>query len=45
MKCVTQISKNETKEQRSAFLGESLGTLNASLLRNMLDKGVVRAGN
>ena len=37
--------KNEAKEQKGRFFGMLLGTLGASLLRNMLvGKGVIRAG-
>ena len=46
-KCVTKTIKNETKEQSCGFLGMLLGTLDASLLGNMLaDKvqGETRAG-
>ena len=36
---------NETKEQKGGFLSILLGTLGASLLRNLLSgKGIVRAG-
>ena len=42
---VSKTIKNEAKEQTGGFLGMLLGTLGASLSRNMLaDKGVVRAG-
>ena len=34
-KGVTQTIKNETKEKRGRFFGMILGTLGASLLRNM----------
>ena len=45
LKGVTKTIKNETKEQKGIFLGALLGTLGASLLRNMLaGKGTVRAG-
>ena len=45
MKGVTKTIKNGTKEQKGGFLGILLGTLGASLLRNMLaGKGIVRAG-
>ena len=44
MKGVTKTIKNETKEQKGAFLIMLLGTLGASLLENMLvGKGIVRA--
>ena len=42
---VTKTIKNETKEQNRGFLSMLLGTLGASLLRNLLaGKGIVRAG-
>ena len=42
----TEINENETKKYRSGFLGKLLGTLGATLLRNMLvNKGVIRGGN
>ena len=45
MKGVTETIKNETKEQKGRFLSMLLGTLDASLLGNLLiGKGVVRAG-
>ena len=45
-KGVTKTIKNETKEQKGGFLGMLLGTLGASLLRNILaGKGIVRAAN
>ena len=45
LKGVTKIIKNETKEQKGGFLSMLLGTLGASLLRNLLTgKGIVRAG-
>ena len=45
LKGVTKTIKNETKEQKGGFLGMLLGTLGASLLRNILaEKGIVRAG-
>ena len=38
--------KNEIKEQKGEFLSMLLGTLGASLLRNLLSgKGIVRAGS
>ena len=39
--------KNETKEQKGAFLSMLLGTLGASLLGNLLTggKGIMRAGD
>ena len=41
---VTKTIKNETKEQNRGFLSMLLGTLGASLLRNLLaGKGIVRA--
>ena len=45
LKGVTETVRNETKEQKGEFLSMLLGTLGASLLRNLLTgKGVVRAG-
>ena len=45
LKGVTRTIENETKEQKGGFLSMLLGTLGASLLRNMLaGKGIVRAG-
>ena len=45
LKGVTKTVKNETKEQKGGFLGMLLGTLGASLLRNILaGKGIARAG-
>ena len=42
---ITKTIKDEVKEQKSGFLSMLLGTLGASLLRNMLaGKGVIRAG-
>ena len=42
---VSETIKNEAKEQKGGFLKMLLGTLGASLLRNMLaGKGVMRAG-
>ena len=41
-----QKKKNETKKQKGGFLNILLGTLGASLLRNLLaGKGSVRAGS
>ena len=46
LKGVTKTIKNESKEQKGGFLGMLLGTLGASLLRNILaGKGIVRAAN
>ena len=46
MKGVTKTIKNETKEQKGAFLSMLLDTLGAILLENMLPgKGIVRAGS
>ena len=43
LKGVTKTIKNETKEQKRGFLNMLLGTLGASLLRNLLaGKGIVR---
>ena len=36
LKRITKIIQNETKEQKGKFLGMLLGTLEASLLGNML---------
>ena len=36
LKEITKIIQNETKEQKGGFLGMLLGTLEASLLGNML---------
>ena len=45
IKGVSEIIKNEAKEQKGQFLGILLVTLSASLLGNMLaGKGVVRGG-
>ena len=42
---ITKTIKDEVKEKKSGFLSMLLGTLGASLLRNMLaGKGVIRAG-
>ena len=44
-KGVTKTIKNERKEQKGGFLSMLLGTLGASLLRNLLTgKGIARAG-
>ena len=44
MKGVSETTKNEAKEQKVRFLGILIGTLGASILRNLLtDKGKVRA--
>ena len=47
LKGVTKTIENETKEQRGGFLGMHLGTLEASLLGNLLTggKGFMRAGD
>ena len=45
LKGVTKTIKNETKEQKGGVLSMLLGTLQASLLGNLLSgKGIVRAG-
>ena len=45
MKCVSQTIKNEPKEQKRGFFEMLLGTLSASLLRNLLTgKGTIRWG-
>ena len=46
LKGVTKTIKNKIKEQKGGFFSMLLGTLDASLLENMLPtKGVVRAGS
>ena len=46
MKGVTDTVKNETKEQKGGFLSMLLGTLDASLLGNLLTgRGFVRPGS
>ena len=46
LKGFTKTIKNESKEQRGGFLSMLLGTLEASLLGNLLaGKGIVRAGS
>ena len=47
LKGVTKTIENETKEQRGGFLSMLLGTLEASLLGNLLTggKGMMRAGD
>ena len=43
---ITEIVKNEVKEQKGSFLGMLIGTLGVSLLGNMLaGRDVIRAGN
>ena len=44
IKGVSETTKNEAKEQRDGFLSMLLGILVASLLRNLLSKGVMTAG-
>ena len=45
-KGVTKTIKNETTEQKGGLLSMLLGTLGASLLRNLLaGKGILRAGS
>ena len=45
IKGVSDTIKNEAKEQKENFLGMLLGTLDASLLGNLLTgKGTIRAG-
>ena len=45
IKGVSQIIKNEAKEQKRGFLGMLLGTLVADFLGNLLaGKGTIRAG-
>ena len=46
LKGVTKTTKNETKEQKGGFLSMLLGTLEASLLGNLLaGKGIIRPGS
>ena len=46
LKGVTKTIKNETKEQKGGFLSMLLGTLEASLLGNLLTgKGILSAGS
>ena len=47
LKGVSKTIKNETKEQRGGYLSILLGTLGASLLRDLLTdgKGIMRAGD
>ena len=46
LKEVTKTIENETKEQKERFLGMLLGTLDATLLGNLLSgKEIVRAGS
>ena len=46
LKGVTKTIKNETKEQKGGFLSMLLGTLDASLLGDLLSrKGIVRPGS
>ena len=46
LKDITKTIKNETKEQKGGFLRMLSGTLEASLLGNLLaGKGIVRAGS
>ena len=45
VKGISETTKNETKEQKGAFLPMLLGTLAASILGNAITgKGVIRAG-
>ena len=43
LKGVTETVQNEVKEQKGGFLSMLLGTLGASLLGNILRKGIYRA--
>ena len=46
LKGVTKTIKNETKKQKGGFLSMLLGTLDASLLGNLLsEKVIVKAGS
>ena len=44
LKGLSETIQNEAKEQKGGFLGMLLGTLDASLLGNMLGRGIIRAG-
>ena len=45
IKGVSEIIKNEAKEQKGEFFGMLLGTLGASVLGNLVaGKGIIRAG-
>ena len=45
VKSISEIIKNEAKEQKGGFLGMILGTFGARLLRNLLTgKETIRAG-
>ena len=45
IKGISEVIKNEAKEQKGRFLGMLLGTLGASLLRNLLTgKDTIRTG-
>ena len=44
LKGVTKTIKDETKEQKGGLLSMLLGTLGASLLGNLTEKGIIRAG-
>ena len=45
LKGVTEIIKNETKEQNGGFLGTLVGTLGSILLGNLSGKRIVRASS
>ena len=46
LKEIIKTIKDETEEQKGEFLSMLLGTLRASLLRNLLsEKGIVRTGS
>ena len=46
LKGVTKAIKNQTNEEKGGFLSMLLGTLGASLLRNLLTgKGILKAGS
>ena len=46
LKGITKTIKKQTKEQKGGFLSKFLGTLEASLLGNLLaGKAIVRAGS
>ena len=45
IKFISETIKNDVKEQKGGFLGTLLGTLGASLIRNLsADKATIRAG-
>ena len=45
LKGITKTIKSEAKEQKGGFLSMLLGTLDSTVLRNIIsDKGIVRVG-